>query len=153
VGRTIPHMEALQGGPRLKLELIAHTENPELIAASAILTTCTGKNPARLVEELRRRPGKVERLLAGIPLTHGSVLEHNRLVWLVEADESEILRLILRHRFFEATQLREGLWLLSANLRTVVEFILEGGGWLRGALLESIRGVAPTIWRRLRGGG
>jgi len=141
------------GGVELKLSLVAYTKDIERMIAAAILTTCTNRTAAQLYDKLEGEPERVERLVSRIPLTHGSVLEHNRIVWLAEATSQEILELILKYRFFEATQLREGLWLLSANLRTIVEYIEnEKHGRLRQQLLDTLKKIAPILWRRLTHG-
>ena len=138
----------------MKLSLIAYTPSIERMIATAILTTCTNKTAAQLYERLKSEPDRISKLVSRIPLTHGSVLEHNRIVWIAEATSQEVLELILKYRFFEATQLREGLWLLSANLRTLVEYVQnEGESELRREFLDALAEVAPTLWRRLSDGG
>ena len=138
----------------MKLSLIAYTPSIERMIATAILTTCTNKTAAQLYERLKSEPDRISKLVSRIPLTHGSVLEHNRIVWIAEATSQEVLELILKYRFFEATQLREGLWLLSANLRTLVEYVQsEGESELRREFLGVLAEVAPTLWRRLSDGG
>ena len=138
----------------MKLSLIAYTPSIERMIATAILTTCTNKTAAQLYERLKSEPDRISKLVSRIPLTHGSVLEHNRIVWIAEATSQEVLELILKYRFFEATQLREGLWLLSANLRTLVEYVQnEGESELRREFLGALAEVAPTLWRRLSDGG
>ena len=138
----------------MKLSLIAYTPSIERMIATAILTTCTNKTAAQLYERLKSEPDRISKLVSRIPLTHGSVLEHNRIVWIAEATSQEVLELILKYRFFEATQLREGLWLLSANLRTLVEYVQnEGESELRREFLETLEEIAPTLWRRLSDGG
>jgi len=76
---------------------------------------------------------------------HGSILEHNRLDWLLEAGESEVLKILLANKFFTLTRLVSNEWLMSANLRTVLECQTEKNDFSK-LLLESIKNVAPSVY-------
>ena len=140
----------------MRLKLIASTPGVETLVATAILTTSSGKTPQEIYGELRGDKVRVEKIVKRIILKHGSVLEHNRLVFLAEAEENEILSLLLANRFLEATRLGRGRWLLSCNLRTLLSLLKEGEGLpegLREGLEEALREVAPSLWRRVRDAG
>jgi len=140
----------------MRLRLLAHTPDVEELIATAALTTASRRTPHEIYERLRERADKVEKVLRGIILKHGTVLEHNRLVFLAEADEREMLSTLLANRFFEATRLGEGRWLLSCSLRTALSVLMSDADvpeGLREGLSEALGEVAPTIWRRVSGGG
>ncbi len=128
----------------MKARLLASTPAVETLVATAILTTTSGVAPSMLFHRLFGEPGRVVDVVGRLEVQHGSVLEHNRFSWLLEAEEGEVLKVLLRSRFFSFTRLGAKSWLVSANLRTVVEHQAEGGE-LGRLLIESISGVAPTI--------
>jgi len=134
----------------LKLELVAHTPHVETVIATAMLTTMRGARPSAIFRGLLRKPGRVAGIVGGLEVQHGSILEHNRLCWLLEAGDGEVLDILLRCRFFSFTRLGGSKWLVSANLRTVVEFAGNRRGAFADALVESIREIAPTVYGRLR---
>jgi len=136
----------------VKLQLVAYTSNIELLIATAMLTTCKPGTPWEHYKELKKKPEIAEKLVKNIPLKHGSVLEHNRIIWIVEGTENEILKLIYENRFFEASKLSDNLWILSANLRAVIDYTASGEDEFRRELLDSIRYLAPNIWRRIKDG-
>ena len=136
----------------MKLELVAHTPNVEVLIATAMLTTTSGVKPSNLFHRLLQNRERVSRVVGRLEVQHGSILEHNRLCWVLEAAEDEVLDILLRCRFFSFTRLGESKWLMSANLRTVVEFAENRRDPFAEALVESIREVAPTVYRGLRRG-
>jgi hypothetical protein len=60
-------------------------------------------------------------LKRALELGHYDILEHNSITWLVEADEKEILFLMESSKFFETSQIDERRWLITTNLRVLVE--------------------------------
>ena len=120
------------------------------------MTTSSRERPQDLYLSLRSREERVRKLIKRLVLKHGSVLEHNRFVFLADADESGVLALLLASRFFEVTRLGERTWLLSCNARTIVE-LLTGEAELppgaREALSEALRKAAPTLWEKVMGRG
>ncbi len=78
-------------------------------------------------------------------MQHGSILEHNRLDWLLEATEGEVLKILLANRFFSVTRLCSDSWLLSANLRTILEYQVEGDEF-SGLLISSIENLIPSVY-------
>ena len=129
----------------MRLELVAFTPDLERLVATAMLTTTSGAGPSALFRGLGGRPGRVAEVVGGLESQHGSVLEHNRLVWLLEASGEEVLGLLLGSRFLQVSKLSGGRWLLSGNLRSVLELIEHGGGEIVDALIRSIGEVAPIF--------
>ena len=129
----------------MKVRLLASTPAVEALIATAMLTTTSGAAPSTLFHRLSGEPAKVADVVGRLEVQHGSVMEHNRLSWLLEAEEGEVLKVLLQNRFFSFTRLGSTSWLLSANLRTVVEYRAEGEEFGR-MLMESIREVVPSIY-------
>lgn len=128
----------------MKLDLVYHTADVETLIATAMLTTTSGANPTTLFNRLKKKKERVADVVGRLEAQHGSILEHNRLVWLMEAAESRVLDLALRSRFLTITRLGDDRWLLSANLRTVVELAGDDDPFSR-SLAESIQDVAPNL--------
>lgn len=129
----------------MRLELVAFTPDLERLVATAMLTTTSGAGPSALFRGLGGRPGRVADVVGGLEAQHGSVLEHNRFVWLLEASGEEVLGLLLGSRFFQVSKLCGGRWLLSGNLRSVLELAERGGGEIADALVSSIGEAAPIL--------
>ena len=127
----------------MKLDLIYHTPDVETLIATAMLTTTSGARPSTLYNRLKEKK-RVADVVGRLEAQHGSTLEHNRLVWLLEAAEGEVLEIALRSRFFTLTELGDDRWLLSANLRTVVELTVEDDPFAK-SLAASIHEVAPNL--------
>ena len=134
----------------LKLQILAHTPHVEALIATAVLTTTSGAKPSTLFDRLLDDPKRVEGIVGRLESHHGSVLEHNRLCWLVGGSEGEVLRILLRSRFIDVSKLGDSSWLMSCNLRTAIE-ISEGTGDLAEFLFEYVRAVAPTLHDCLKG--
>jgi len=128
----------------LKLDLVYHTPDVEALIATAMLTTTSGAKPSTLFNRLKGKTERVPDVVGRLEAQHGSTLEHNRLVWLLEASEGEVLDMALRSRFLAITKLGDGCWLLSANLRTVLELAGDEDPLAR-SLAESIQEVAPNL--------
>lgn len=131
------------------LRLLASTPAVETIIATAMLTTTSEAAPSTLFHRLSTNPEKVTELVERLEVQHGSILEHNRMNWFLETSEGEVLKILLINRFFTFTRLSSNRWLVSANLRTVLESQAMGGDFAR-LLLESISGVAPSIYNFVR---
>lgn len=136
----------------MRFDLVAYTPSVERLVATAMLTTTSGARPSALYRGLVDRPGRVAEVVGRLEAQHGSIMEHNRLTWLMEASGEEVLELLLRSRFFNVSRLVGGRWLLSGNLRSVLELAERDGGELASALVRSIRDVAPTLYGCLVGG-
>ena len=135
----------------MKLKLVVHTPDVETLIATAMLTTTSGAKPSTLFSRLQKRREKVGEIVGRVEAQHGSILEHNRLDWVVEATESEILGILLDSRFYNVSKLGTGRWLMSANVRTVVETISAREDEFTEALKDSLAVAAPTLheclWR------
>ena len=129
----------------MKLRLLASTPAVETLIATAMLTTTSGALPSNLFHRLSANPIKVAETVGRIEVQHGSILEHNRLDWLLEAEEREVLKIILANRFFTVTRLSSDRWLVSANLRTVLEYQGEGDEF-SGLLMASIENLVPSAY-------
>jgi hypothetical protein len=129
----------------LKLRLLASTPAIETLIATAMLTTTSGASPISLFQGLSIKQAKVAEIVGRLEVQHGSILEHNRLDWLLEAGESEVLKILLANKFFTLTRLVSNEWLMSANLRTVLECQTEKNDFSK-LLLESIKNVAPSVY-------
>ena len=130
----------------MRLTLIAHTPNPEAMIAAAMLTTTSGVKPSTIYERLLANPEKVGDVISRLEVQHGSILEHNRLVWLLEAEEQLVLDTLLKTKFFNFTRLGDDEWLMSANLRAVLEYS-ECEGELGDSLRDSVITVTSNMSR------
>jgi hypothetical protein len=129
----------------LKLRLLASTPNVETLIATAMLTTTSGAAPSNLYHRLSANPLKVAEIVGRLEVQHGSIVEHNRLNWLLEAEEGEVLKILLANRFFTFTRFGSNQWLVSANLRTVVEYAAERDEFGE-LLMESIKERLPSVY-------
>jgi len=129
----------------VKLELICHTPDVETLIATAILTTTSGAQPSTLYKRLKNNPEEARTAVGRLELQHGSILEHNRFTWTLEATEGEVLRIILENRFFTFTPIGENKWLVSANLRTILEYSEKMKDGFGAALVDSVREFAPSL--------
>jgi len=129
----------------MKLTLLASTPNVDTLIATAMLTTTSGAAPSNLYHKLSTNPEKVSEIVGRLEVQHGSILEHNRLNWLLEAGEGDVLKVLLVNHFFTFTRLGSQKWLVSANLRAVVEYSAEGDEFGK-LLLESIRDKLPSVY-------
>ncbi|HIH88370.1 TPA: hypothetical protein HA344_04065 [Candidatus Bathyarchaeota archaeon] len=128
----------------MKLRLLASTPSVDALIATAMLTTTSGAAPSNLYHRLSANPVKVAEIVGRLEVQHGSIIEHNRLDWLLEAEESDVLKVLISNRFFTFTRLGSNQWLVSANLRAVVEYTAEGGEFAE-LLLESIKEKWPQV--------
>lgn len=129
----------------MRLELVAHTPNVETMIATSMLTTTSGAQPGILYDRLLNRPGKVKEVVGRAEVQHGNILEHNRLIWLLEATDGEVLEASLGTRFLTFTRLDEKRWLLSGNLRAALEYAQQEKTPFTDALAASVKCVAPGI--------
>ncbi|UCD44589.1 MAG: FAD-dependent thymidylate synthase [Candidatus Bathyarchaeota archaeon] len=129
----------------MKLKLVAHTPDVETLIATAMLTTTSGAKPSTIFSRLLKKGEKVGEIVGRVEAQHGSILEHNRLDWIVEATEREVLDVLLDRRFYSVSELGTGRWLMSANVRTVVETISGSEGEFTAALIASLTEVVPNL--------
>ena len=129
----------------MKLRLIAHSPNIETMIATSMLTTTSGAMPSTLYNRLLAKPEKVADIVGRIEVQHGNILEHNRLVWRLEATRDQVLSIMLGSKFFNITEAGDELWVVSSNLRTLVEYHQTNEDEFSEQLVESIKKVAPQI--------
>ena len=60
-------------------------------------------------------------LKRSLELGHYDILEHNSITWLVEAEDDDILSLLDSSRFFETSRIDNQRWIVTTNLRVLVE--------------------------------
>jgi hypothetical protein len=135
----------------MKLQLLATTPNIEALVATAVLTTTSGAQPSILYQRMIEKPEKVAEIVGKIEVQHGSILEHNRLVWGVEAEEAEVLAILLKTKFLTFTRIGSKNWLLSGNVRALIEYWREQKDEFSEALLNSIRTITPNVFSNVRG--
>jgi hypothetical protein len=131
----------------MKLELLDYTPDIETLVAVAMLTTTSGSKPSQLFIDLRDQDDKVAEIVGRLELQHGSILEHNRLIWRLESRKSDIMDIMLKCKFFNFSKISEDLWILSSNLRTLIEYSQNNEDEFAELLLESVRGISPEIYR------
>jgi hypothetical protein len=134
----------------MKLHLVAHSPNIETVIATSMLTTTSGALPSILFNRLLVNPQKVKEVIGRIEVQHGNILEHNRLVWKLEANANEVLDIMLRSRFFNITKVSKGHWVVSGNLRTIVEYNRANENEFSEQLIESIKEITPNIYKFIR---
>lgn len=135
----------------MRLELVSHTTDINAIIATAVLTTTSKSNPTTLFRRLKENPKRVARVLSRIEVQHGSILEHNRLCWRLEASDEEVLEILLKHRFLSFTRLDGSSWLVSSNFRTAVRYIQENDDRFSRALMASIPESLATVLDKIGG--
>jgi hypothetical protein len=135
----------------LRIRLVAHTPGVEALVATSMLTTTSGSMPSTIHERLMVNPERVSEIVGRLEIQHGNVLEHNRLIWVVEATRDEVLDVMLDTRFLHFTRLGDDRWLMSGNLRTVVEYAQSKDSAFTSELADSVRDVAPMVHGFVRG--
>ncbi len=134
----------------MKLRLVAHTPNIETMIATSMLTTTSGALPSTLYNRLLANPEKVSDIVSRVEVQHGNIMEHNRLIWRVEATRDEILSIMLRNKFFNVTEAGDGIWALSSNLRTLVEYHQGNQDEFSEQLVKSIKDATPQVYKFIR---
>ena len=115
-----------------------------------MLTTTSGVLPSTIYNRIKANPEKVHEVVGRIEVQHGNILEHNRLVWRLDATREEVLGILLRSKFFDITDVGDGAWALSCDLRTIVEYHQEKKDEFSELLVESIKDVTPQIYSYIR---
>lgn len=129
----------------MRLRLISYTPDIETIIATALLTTSNPSSPLEIYRRLSGDPERVRALLDRVELHHGTLLEHNKLCWLLEASKDEVLELLIKRHYFYATPLGESRWLLSSNLRMALTYAQRYRDQFSEALIETLRDVVPNL--------
>lgn len=130
----------------MRLKLVNHTPNIETLIATSMLTTTSGAQPSILYDRLLHKPEKVKEIVRRIEVQHGNILEHNRLTWRLECSPNEALEILLQNKFFTFTRLAESKWLVSSNLRTVVEYASSNDTEFSSQIMDSLSSIAPQMY-------
>lgn len=136
----------------MRIRLVAHTPDVEVMVATSMLTTTSGAQPSTLHQGLQTKPEKVKEVVGRLEVQHGNVLEHNRLIWVVEATRDEAMDVMLDTKYLTFTKLGDGRWLMSGNLRTVAEYAHQKNTEFTKKLVDSVKEAAPTIYGYIRRG-
>lgn len=136
----------------MKLSLIAHSPDIETMIATSMLTTTSGAMPSTLYNRLKAKPEKVADIVGRVEVQHGNILEHNRLVWKLEAERGDVLDIMLRSKFFNITEAEQEKWVISCNLRTIAEYHQAYPDKFSRKLIESIKEAAPNVYGFIKGG-
>lgn len=136
----------------MKLKLITHSPNVEAVVATSMLTTTSGAQPSVLYERLLNKPEKVKEIVSRIEVQHGNILEHNRFIWELEASVNEVLEIFLYSCFFKVTKLGDQRWIISANLRTIIEYSHDHSNAFIKMILDSVNEAAPQIHEFMKRG-
>ena len=116
--------------PHPGYELFTHTSQDKVLDGEKIF-------------DAERIGGLLKRALE---LGHYDILEHNSITWLAEADEKEILFLMESSKFFETSQIDEKRWLITTNLRVLVELARSANHLpLTKELVATLNEAAPII--------
>ena len=85
-------------------------------------------------------------LKRSLELGHYDILEHNGITWLVEASEKDILSLMDSSKFFETSRIDEHRWIVTTNLRVLVELArAKNQRLLVRELVSTLNAAAPNI--------
>ena len=81
-----------------------------------------------------------------LELGHYDILEHNSITWLVEAGEKDVLSLMNSSKFFETSRVDEERWIVTTNLRVLVELArAKNPTLLNKELVSTLNSAAPNI--------
>ena len=141
----------------LHAHLVAYEPDLERVCAAAMRSCYSPHpgyelfkhtNPDRTLDgekvfDAERVSGLLKRALE---LGHYDILEHNSITWLAEAREEEILSLLNSSKFVETSHLDEKRWLITTNLRVLVELARSSSqSSLTKELVSSLTIAAPNV--------
>jgi hypothetical protein len=132
--------------------LVSYTPNIETLIATSMLTTTSGAQPSVLFERLINRPEKVKNVINRIEVQHGNILEHNRIIWELDATKDELLNILLNSKFFNVTKIADSKWLISTSLRTIVEYSQKYSDQFIEIIIDSIKEISPQIHKLIKNG-
>jgi hypothetical protein len=133
----------------MKLRLVAHSPDIETMIATSMLTTTSGALPSTLFDRLKAKPEKVADIVGRVEVQHGNILEHNRLVWSLEASKDEVLDIMLKTKFLNFTE-NGNKWVVSGNLRSIIELHQSEPTEFTRALVEKVKVASPKIYEFIR---
>ncbi len=85
-------------------------------------------------------------LKRSLELGHYDILEHNSITWLVDAQEKDILSLMDSSKFFETSRIDEERWIVTTNLRVLVELARASNPPpLTKELVATLNTAAPNV--------
>ncbi len=134
----------------MKLRLVSHSPDIETTIATSMKTTTSGAMPSTLFNRFKARPEKVSDLVGRVELQHGNILEHNRLVWSLEAPRDMVLDVMLRTKYLNFTERGGDRWVVSGNLRSVIELHIAHRDDFTDTLVETIKDASPSIHAFIR---
>ncbi len=133
----------------MKLRLVTHSPDIETLIATSMLTTTSGAMPSTLFDRLKAKPEKVTDIVGRVEVQHGNILEHNRLVWSLEASRDEVLDILLRTKFLNVTE-NGDKWVASGDLRSIIELHQLEPTEITRALVETVKEASPRIYEFIR---
>ena len=136
----------------MKLRLVAHSPDIETMIATSMKTTTSGAMPSTLFNRFKERPEKVADIVGRVEVQHGNILEHNRLVWSIEAPRDRVLDIMLKTKFLTFTELGDDRWVMSGNLRSVIELHLAHKDDFTDALVETVLKASPRVYNFIKKG-
>ena len=133
----------------MKLHLVFHSPDIETMIATSMLTTTSGAMPSTLFDKLKAKSEKVADIVGRVEVQHGNILEHNRLVWSLDASKEEVLEVMLKTKFLNFTENRDK-WVVSGNLRSIIELHQSESTEFTKALAETVKVASPRIYEFIR---
>ena len=133
----------------MKVQLVSYSPDIETMIAVSMLTTTSGAMPSTLFDRLKSKPEKVADIVSRVEVQHGNILEHNRLVWSIEASKEEVLDVMLKTKFLTITEYNDQ-WVVSGNLRSVIELYQAERTEFTDALVDTIKVASPRIYDFIR---
>jgi len=130
----------------MKLRLVSYSPDIETTIATSMKTTTSGATPSTLFSRFKDRPEKVADIVGRVELQHGNILEHNRLVWSLEASRDLVLDIMLRTKYLNFTELGNDRWVASGNLRSVIELHRSHRDDFTEALVKTVKEASPGIY-------
>jgi len=79
-------------------------------------------------------------------------LEHNRVIWELDATKDELLNILLNSKFFNVTKIADSKWLISTSLRTIVEYSQKYSDQFIEIIIDSIKEISPQIHKLIKNG-
>jgi hypothetical protein len=95
---------------------------------------------------LLANPEKVKGIVGRAEIQHGNILEHNRVIWELEASSEEVMEVTLNSKFINFTKLENSRWIVSSNLRSIAEYSQNYSDEFIDMIIESIREITPHIY-------
>lgn len=133
----------------MKLRLVSFSPDIETMIATSMLTTTSGALPSTLFDRLKSKPEKVADIVGRVEVQHGNILEHNRLVWSLEASNEEVLEIMLKTKFLNFTE-HDGNWVVSGNLRSIIELHQDESTEFTRSLVETVKVASPRVYEFIR---